>query len=59
MLEIVTSKGIVPNSDCSYDVFTCIYAWCYSSLLIVEFSLNDCEIGANRKKKLLYFSVML
>lgn len=48
MLKIVTSKGIVPSSDCSYSVLMCTYACCYSSLLIVEFFLNECGIGANR-----------
>lgn len=47
MLKIVTSKGTVPSSDCSYRVLMCTYACCYSSLLIVEFSLNECGIGAN------------
>ena len=48
MLKIVTSKGIAPSSDCSYGVLTCTYACCYSSLLTMEFSLNNCGIGANR-----------
>lgn len=48
MFKIVTSKGIVPSSDCSSGVLICTYACCYSSLLITEFSLNDCGIGANR-----------
>lgn len=48
MLKIVTSKGIVPSSDCSYSVLMCTYACCYSSLLILEFSLDECGIGANR-----------
>lgn len=47
MLKVVTSKGIVPSSDCSYGVLICTYVCCYSSLLIMEFSLNDCGIGAN------------
>lgn len=48
MLKIVTSKGIVPSSDCSYGVLIRRYAYCYSLLLVMEFSLNDCGIGANR-----------
>lgn len=48
MLEIVTSKGIVPSGDCSYGILIRTYAGCYSSLLIMGFSLNYCGIGANR-----------
>lgn len=48
VLKIVTSKGIVPSSDCSYSVLVCTYASCYSSLLVMEFSLSECGIGANR-----------
>lgn len=48
MLKIITSKGIVPSSDCSYGVLIRTYACCYSLLLIMEFSLNDCGLGASR-----------
>lgn len=48
MLEIVTSEGIVPGSDCSYGILIRTYACCYSSLLIMGFSLSDYGIGANR-----------
>lgn len=48
MLKTVTSKGIVPSSDCSYSVLMCTYACCYSSLLILEFFLNECGIGDSR-----------
>lgn len=57
MLKIVTSKGIVPSSDWSYSVLMCTYACCYSSLLIVEFSLNECGIGANRFLRVFFLCV--
>lgn len=59
MLKVVTSKGIVPSSDCSYGVLICTYVCCYSSLLIMEFSLNDCGIGANKFFFYLFLCVVL